>query len=176
MTINKEKELLLDHKELTELIDYNTNTGIATYKKNNKYNTKIKIGDIAGSTPDKNGYMNIQINGIMYRLHRVFWFYVTGEWPIDMLDHKDTIRHHNWFDNLRESNNSLNQQNQQKSMSNNISGAKIPGIGYRKDSKKYRVRLTINGKLITFGNFDTLAEAELCCLENRRRYMSGNLL
>lgn len=44
-------------------------------------------------------------------MHRVAWFIQTGTWPIAGLDHRDGVKSHNWWTNLRPATQSQNRQN-----------------------------------------------------------------
>ena len=47
-------------------------------------------------------YQRITIGGYDYYAHRLAWFYVYGEWPVNELDHIDEDKENNAIDNLRE--------------------------------------------------------------------------
>lgn len=174
MKINKVKENELTHEELTRILSYNKETGIFTWRE--KTCKCVVIGKIAGNRNKVSDYIEIKIRGKQYKAHRLAWFYVHGVWPENLIDHKDTIRHHNWISNLRESNHSLNAQNHQKPNITNRSASNVPGVKYRAERKKWRVSLTINKKETYFGHYDTQLEAESVCLEMRRKHYEGNLL
>ena len=67
-------------------------------------------GSIAGSLK-KDGQIWIRIDGIKYTLHRLAWLYMTGAWPVAMIDHKDLDNTNNAWSNLRECTNGQNQMN-----------------------------------------------------------------
>lgn len=170
MKVNKEKEALITQEYLKEILDYNPDTGIFTWKIRP---SQIKhIGNIAG-TLNKRGYIRINVNKKSYLAHRLVLLYMTGSWPIDMVDHKDNNKSNNCFDNLRECDNKFNKQNQNKPQKNNHSTSTMCGVTFREDSKKWRVMLRINRILINFGQYDTQEEAEKVCLENRKKYFEG---
>lgn len=93
------KQNALDHDTLTELLDYNPDTGIFTWKK--FICSKAQAGQVAGSV-DKKGYIIIRINGFAYRAHRLAWFYVHCKWPLDQLDHLNQVKTDNRMSNLRQ--------------------------------------------------------------------------
>ena len=102
----------------------------------------------AGSV-ETEGYVVIRLAGLKLKAHRVIWKMMTGEDPPDEVDHKDTVRDHNAWDNLR-----LLVKAKQKWNSrlhrNNTTGHK--GIQLRKG--KYQVK--VGGKW-----FGTYAKLEL---------------
>lgn len=67
----------LTQKELKELLDYDPNTGIFTWK--TPTSKRIKKGTRAGN--DSHGTISITINKKHYRANRLAWLYMTGEWP-----------------------------------------------------------------------------------------------
>jgi hypothetical protein len=51
---------------------------------------------------DEQGYVRIKIDGVKYKAHRLAWVYMTGQKPLAQIDHKNRVRHHNEWSNLRE--------------------------------------------------------------------------
>lgn len=78
------------------------------------------------------GYRCIQIDGKQYKEHNLIWFYITGKWPEQELDHKDHKLDNNSFDNLRLATFSQNGGNRLKNK-NNTSGYKGVYWDKRKD-------------------------------------------
>lgn len=143
---------MLTQARLKELLHYDPETGLFTRLVSVKQG---RAGDIAGSI-DSRFYISISIDGKNYRAHRLAWLYMTGKFPKRHIDHKDTIRHHNWWDNLREATNQQNQFNRDKS-SNNTSGFK--GITWRKDRSRWYARGRLNGKTHYLGLFTDISDA-----------------
>lgn len=112
------------------------------------------VGEIAGSI-DSDGYIRIAVMKRRYPAHRLAWFYVHGEWPCGLLDHKDTIRHHNWIDNLRIATPSQNLANIKRAR-NNTSGFK--GVTYGKKARKWYAQIR-RGKRYRLGPYETPQEA-----------------
>lgn len=135
--------------ELKRLLHYDKSTGIFTWLV--KPNRRIKVGREAGSIT-RFGYLKIKIGGIDYKAHRLAWFYLNGEWPLKGIDHKDTIKTHNWIDNLREANQSQNMANC-GAHKNNSSGYK--GVCLHKPSGKWHAQIRYDGKRISLGLHDT---------------------
>lgn len=107
----------------------------------------INIGDIAG-TKNKKGYIEISIDYNKRLAHRLAWFYIKGYMPENTIDHKDRIKHHNWWSNLREA--SIQCQNRnQGNRKDNISGVK--GVNWNKSNSKWIVQMSINSKKKFFG-------------------------
>lgn len=168
--INREE--LLDWDYLYEILDYDEDTGIFRWKVG-RSGTK-GIGSIAGTRKD--GYIQIGINWVLYRAHRLAWFYVWHRWPTKFIDHIDGIKDNNAISNLREATKQENMQNTKKPWSNNKSDSSVPGVTFNKATGKYMVQLTINGKLRYFGSFEMREEAEQECIRLRRIHYPFNTL
>lgn len=144
-------------RKLTErlkgILEYNPITGEFFWKL--PYGSS-HVGDVAGSVYP-NGYRYIQIDGLDYRAGRLAWFFVTGEDPIDFIDHKNKDRDDNSFDNLRVATNSQNQAN--AFWKTNTSGFK--GVCWQADRKKWMAKITINNHAINLGRYHKFAEAAL---------------
>jgi hypothetical protein len=61
---------------------------------------RVKVGDTVG-TYDGNGYLDTRIGGKTYKLHRLAFLYMEGEFPPDQVDHINTVRSDNRWVNLR---------------------------------------------------------------------------
>ena len=114
------------------------------------------------------GYIQIRIDGSLYYAHCLAWLYVYGVWATNQLDHKDTIRHHNWIENLRDVTNSENAQNRIKANTNNSTGF----LGVSLHHGKYPATITIDGKNKYLGRFETPEEAHEVYLEAKRIHHS----
>jgi len=125
---------MLTHKRLLEILSYNQNTGVFTWKLrvirnqwDKTWNTK-HAGKITGYTRH-NGYKVINISFKEYSCSRLAWFYVNGVWPKGEVDHINGKRADNRIKNLRESTRSENASNR-SAQRNNTSGFK--GVWKRK--------------------------------------------
>ena len=154
---------MITQEYLKEILTYNKEAGIFTWKVN--HTQKIRIGNIAG-TLNKN-YILIQINKKKYSAHRLAWLYEYGNFPKHNIDHIDGNPSNNKISNLREANQSQNGMNK-KLHKNNNSG--IKGVGWHKASKKWRARITINRIQHNLGLFDDKELAELVVMEARNKY------
>jgi hypothetical protein len=115
----------------------------------------------AGSIAVKNhnqGYIVIAIDGNKYLAHRLAVFYMTGEWPEKLIDHRNRNRADNRWCNLRPANKSQNAVNS-KIRSDNTSG--LRGVSWAPSRKKWESQLNVNGKTIHLGRFDCPVAAHL---------------
>ena len=145
---------------LKEALNYNPDTGIFTWKL--KFNKHIQIGSTAGSrTTD--GYISIRLFGANFLAHRLAFLYMTGKFPHKNLeiDHKDRIKHHNWWSNLRAKSHQCNIRNT-GNLKNNTSGVK--GVIFVFGADKWRASIKINKVqkyLGYYGDFDNAVCARL---------------
>ena len=157
---------------LREILDYSPTTGIFVWRVPPKYKPYL-LGKPAGKS-DKDGYIVIGIDGNEYKAHRLAWFYMRGRWPSGQIDHRDTITHHNWFSNLRDVDNSGNQQNQRKAHKHNGTG--LLGSSFDSRRGKFRSRIVINGRDTHLGYFPTAMDAHQAYVNAKRAYHSTNTL
>jgi len=146
------READLTHARLLEVLRYEPETGLFFWKI--RTSKCIKVGDIAGSPI--NGYVEIGIDNCSYLAHRLAWFYVKGEWPELKIDHKDTKKSNNKWDNLREATHGQNVNNCGV-RKNNTSGFK--GVSFVKKKRKWHSRIMHEGTLYLLGYFDTPEDA-----------------
>ena len=136
---------------LRSLLHYNEDTGVFTWLVSIGH--AVSAGDVAG-TAHAEGYVVIGVDGHSYLAHRLAWLYMTGEWPKGKLDHKDRVRNHNWWSNIRLATNAQN------SINSTRKDRDLPRGVYR--HRKRFVALTTRRDLpkrsIRIGSFET-AEA-----------------
>jgi len=164
----------LTQKELKEFVHYNPDTGIFTWlPRSLKYfKTKKSYASWNSRCANKEagamcqGYIVFAIKGRRYQAHRLAFLYMEGYIPENEIDHKDRIRHHNWWDNLREVSVICNRQNSSVSKRNK-SG--VTGVGWSKARNTYYAKITVNFKLIDLGCFKTLTEAVIARYKEEQR-------
>lgn len=142
---------------LKEYLSYNPDTGDLTWIK--RTGPCNRVGQVAGYIRDTSGYRFIEIQGLVYRSHRLVWLYVHGVAPADEIDHINHNRSDNRLVNLRSVSHSENTRNKSLLSSNN-SGCN--GVSWAKDREKWRAKIYSNGKQIYLGSFDLLEDAIEC--------------
>jgi hypothetical protein len=154
----------LDSTYLREVLEYDQNTGIFTWKI--KPSQAVKVNDIAG-TKKKDGYVEIQIKKKLYKASRLAWLYVYEEWPKKFIDHKNGIRHDNRIINLRDVSRQENIHNQRKAQSDNKSSGLI-GV-YPSNGTRWRAKIMVDKKSINLGFFATKEDAFKAYLDAKRK-------
>lgn len=106
----------------------------------------------------KKGYIEIRIGNSRFFEHNLSWFYFKGSFPPTgkELDHKNRIRNDNRPDNLRLCTRSQNNVNTGLRSDNKVG---VRGVYYNKKKKKYCAQLSVNGKRMTIGHYDSIKEA-----------------
>ena len=94
-------------ERLYEILDYDSETGIFTWKIGRR---KCKKDSIAGSLTGE-GYWQIKIDNKLYLSHRLVFLYVDGYLPENKIDHIDRNKLNNRRNNLREVSQTCNTRN-----------------------------------------------------------------
>ncbi len=144
----------ISHQRLTDCLAYDPASGAFAWKK--KTCRRIMIGDVAG-TINGRGYIAIRIDGTIYLAHRLAWFYMTGAWPANDVDHRDTVRTNNQWANLREATQAQNLRNSRqhsdsKSPFKGVTRANQPG-------EAWCARIWVGGRMVNLGTFATPEDA-----------------
>ena len=104
-------------------------------------------------------------------VHRLVWLFETGVWPTGMIDHIDGNPLNNKISNLRESNHSLNGQNQRA-----WRNGKLIGTSWHKRKGKFIAAIKLQGKRIHLGYFDTEELAHRAYVAAKRSIHSAGTL
>jgi hypothetical protein len=145
---------VITQKDLKSYLEYSPFTGKFFWIK--KPAKQIIVGSQAGV--NCNGYWYIGLLGKRYYAHRLAWFYMTGNWPQNQIDHINGNKSDNRWCNLREATGTQNQANR-KLNKNSTSGYK--GVHFCKRTKRWSAFIQFKGKNRFLGRFDTQKEAHL---------------
>jgi len=154
---------MLTQKHLKEILDYDKETGLFTWKV--KKSKKIKAGKIAG-TLNNRGYTVITIDEKKYSAHRLAFLYEYMRFP-EEIDHINHDKLDNRICNLKEVSHKENLKNQPM-RKNNTSG--VSGVCWKKDCEKWVVQISANGKNKTIGCFTCINEAKQAREEAKIKY------
>ncbi len=131
----------LTAKRLRELLEYDQETGIFSWKQ--EPSSKTKIGARAGSFNAK-GYGQIGLDGRMYRTNRLAVLYMTGNWPVGVVDHRNGDVRDDAWDNLRDVPSHVNQQNMRRPRADNSTGF----LGVIRAKNRFAARIRAEGRVI----------------------------
>jgi hypothetical protein len=161
----RESRKTLTVERLKYLLSYDPETGIWT--RIVTLNQMSRKGTVAGTEHKAKRslaiYIRIKIDGKGYMAHRLAFLYMTGSWPVNQPDHKNTIGTDNRWENLRDATSSQNIANKKKDCRNK-SGFK--GVYYSTQYQAFIASIKIRGKTTKIGIFDT---AELASIAYERR-------
>ena len=154
-------ETLVSQEEVRNLFEY---VDGALYWKT-PTGPRVKKGAIAGGMKN-DGYRYITLRNKAYPAHRLIYLYWNGHMPF-FVDHINGIKEDNKIDNLRAATRNQNGQNIPLKK-NNSSGVK--NVSWEKQSERWQVQLTINGKPRHFGCYKDLELASLIAYEAREKF------
>jgi len=102
------------------------------------------------------GYKTGSLDSKYYLAHRVIWLLEYGWWPDSLVDHINGDRLDNRIINLRpvdylDSSRNIGLRGTSKS--------RCHGVTWRKDTRKWTSRITVEGKVILLGDYAELSEA-----------------
>lgn len=138
--------MTLTREQLTAALSYDPDTGVFTRRINSR---RAKAGDIAGHHA-ADGRVSIRVNSKRFLAHRLAWLYMTGEWPVAGVDHKDVNPSNNRWLNLRQANQSQNMHNMH-APTHNTSGVK--GVCFDKENEKWMAYIYVDGRFKNLGRF-----------------------
>lgn len=136
---------MLTLERLKELFHYDPATGMLT--------RLVSMGNSqAGAqvtSTNGDGYRIVAIDRKRYKVARVAWFYMTGEWPVAQVDHKDLDRLNDAWSNLRAATHSQNMTNR-----------RFPGCHFADGGWTVRIQKDgVRHYLGRFSSFDAASKA-----------------
>lgn len=150
---------------LERKLRYNPDTG--DFIKIDKSWGRQKTGDKLGCISKHNGYVYLTLGAYHILAHRLAWIYMTGKWPVEHIDHINSIRHDNNWNNLREATNAQNLWGSRLQIRNS-SGKK--GVMWSKTHQRWDVFIGVNKRSIYLGRFKELEKAIKAREEGEKRY------
>lgn len=104
-----------------------------------------------------------------YQEHRVAWLWMTGDWPADVIDHRDGNKQRNVWANLRGVTVAVNRQNQRHAQMGSKSGL----LGVCANGGKWQAQIGHEGANLYLGLFDTKELAHQAYLSQKRSLHPG---
>lgn len=175
MTDEYMPEALRFHK----LLNYNSETGVFTWKERSHYEFKHKhqcvswnnrcAGKVAGSVVSKKNkkYLVFSVDNKRVYAHRAAWLMEYGSFPSKEIDHINGDSTDNSIRNLRETSRGDNCRNMRR---HRKSKSGITGVSLHKKTGKWRARVTFDGKEYFCGLYDDLDDAAKAVKEKRNEF------
>jgi hypothetical protein len=144
--------------KLRLLLAYDPITGALMWRRSARRG--YKPGDLAGCVHrgTRHDYRIVRIEGKGYYAHRLIWKIVTGQEPIEVIDHADSDTLNNVWENLRDATECQNGHNRRLNK-NNTTGVK----GVHPEGSKFRAIIKKDKRLFDLGRFSSVdaAKAEI---------------
>ena len=166
------KQQLLTAARLRELLDYHPETGLFRWRV--KPSKRIAAGALAGS-PGRGGYLRVQFGGVTSYCNRLAVLYMTGSWPVGIVDHRNGDTANNEWLNLRDTSEGINQQNRHRASKRSktgLLGVSVSGSLFQAHIREPGVSGS-PGKQRYLGSFATAQEAHGVYLAAKRQLHAG---
>ena len=157
---------ILTQARLRDLLHYEPETGAFMWRATGK--GRPPLGAPAGLVDKQSGYRCICVGGRKYA-HRLAFLYMTGSWPLHLVDHINGDRSDNRWCNLRDMPRIINQQNRRTATSGSASGL----LGAHKKRGRWSSQIKVRGQLVKLGVFDTAQDAHNAYIAAKRRFHEG---
>lgn len=152
---------MITAEQLRELLSYDPETGIFKWR-NSGHGRRANL--IAGRVNTR-GVHQICIDYRKYASHRLAWLYMYGEWPKEVIDHRNRIPADNRLLNLRKATRADNARNRKRPITNKCG---YKGV-YRNSPGTWRAQIKVDGVQHVLGWFKTPEEghAAYCAAASR---------
>lgn len=157
---------MLTQRRLLEVIHYDKRSGNFHWRIAPRRG--IRAGQKAG-TLNRNGGIYICVDGVRYQAHRLAWFYVTGRWPANEIDHRDLNRANNAWGNLREANSSQNKTNRRVRADSETQFKGVYRFKAFKLKKPYEAYIRRDGRRIHLGYYEKPEQAHAVYLREAKK-------
>jgi hypothetical protein len=139
----------LTAERLRDLLDYNPETGVFTWR----VNRPGRFGRVGAVRSD--GPRQICIDQQIILTGRLAHLWMTGRWPKLPIDHKNLDPADDRWSNLREATYSQNGANS----GDRYSGVDLKGVSWDRARRKYAAKIRVNYQTINLGRFESAREA-----------------
>ncbi len=148
---------MLTQDRLKELLHYCPETGVFTWLVSGNGRRKgAEAGTAHRNIISGKSYREVQVFGHKYQAHRLSFLYMTGEFPVDQVDHIDGNGLNNIWTNLRPVTFGENQKNRRK-YAHNTSGT--TGVYWNVQCDKWVSQIVVEGKSKYLGYFHNKEDA-----------------
>lgn len=164
----------LTHASLLHQMRYNPDTGEFWRINSKSPRFRNRLPMLAESVISAKGYRQLMVDKVRKPVHILAFFYMTGRLPKAgmVVDHIDGNPLNNRWNNLREITGGENVRNQRL---RKTTKSGYTGVHQRK-SGKFMPHIRIDGKLKTFGCYNTLEEALAVRKSELEKHLSNNNL
>lgn len=159
---------MITQARLKELLHYDPDTGVFTWRVN--VGSRAKAGAPAGTKCESLGYYFIRIDNQRRPAHRLAFLYMEGALPVKFVDHINGDGFDNRWTNLRHATPEMNSENQRAARGDNKSTRLL---GAYPNGKRYCAKITVKGKVLCLGTYDTPEEAHQAYLTAKRELHAG---
>ncbi len=154
-----------------ELFDYEPETGIFRWRATGRGRGRVAGGEAGHARHD--GYVIIFVDTVICFAHRLAWLHVHGEWPPELIDHKDGDRSNNRISNLRPATKATNAHNIRKANKTNRIGL----LGVSQHARGgFTASIVVNMESRYLGYFKTKEDAHAAYISAKRELHAGNML
>jgi hypothetical protein len=129
-------------------VSYDPDTGVFTRTDGDKHVRGKPTGTDRGD-----GYIVIRIRGEKCAAHRLAWYFTSGEWPADEVDHVNGNASDNRAANLRPATHAQNAANRRGR------GKRKKGVSFDRRQKRFIAQIGVRGRNRFLGRFSTEDEA-----------------
>lgn len=149
-------------------MEYNPDTGIMSHRHRVLPSGKVSLrsGRKIG-TPSRGG-LRATIEYQPYSIHRLAWFYMTGEWPKHVIDHKDGDFKNNKWGNIRDVTRSQNNMNMRPRKVRKDGSVELKGVC--KHRNKWVAHIGIAGRTVYLGVFNCPGAAHIAYVVAARKH------
>lgn len=160
---------------IKEALRYDPASGLLTWAYDTGPQKRVKAGSEAGALSPSDGYRYVRLmcpdgKKRTCSVHRVAFALMTGAWPVQEIDHINSVRTDNRWDNLRQVCTRQNAENKRKPRAD--SGTQVQGVNLLR-SGRFRAQLRVCGKGRHIGVFATATEAHNAYLAAKRALHEG---
>ena len=158
---------VIDASYVRRVFDYDPKTGVLLWRHREDVLPRVNkrfAGKPAGCFDGQYGYLSVRLCDRLYQAHRIIWLWVTGVWPVEIIDHIDRNPANNAWNNLRPATRAENNRNRAA-----LRKLRLKGAHYDKRTGRWMGQIMIGKKNHYLGMFPTEAEAHAAYVEAARR-------